>query len=299
MVPVKLPRFFLCLAAAGLLSLSAFGRDWGEMNSPERGERMMKAFAAAYPGAVERAEFRGGDWAVLLRGRWFYWAEGRLLPDGMRDQSGAYAPHSFYAYFPDLPPWKEPEPELAGRLKNVLKNRRANPPKRYPDFFDTLWEARTREEARQNLRTITFLDRTFPVHRALVEKLAKVEARIRAAAKTDPDVDKWIKEIGSIGAWNWRNVAATVSRSYHSYAAALDIQPARLRGLQTYWQWTADNNPQWYLVPYSGRYHPPDAVVKAFEAYGFCWGGKWPLFDTMHFEYRPEIMKANNLPLED
>jgi hypothetical protein len=72
-----------------------------------------------------------------------------------------------------------------------------------------------------------------------------------------------------------------------------------MKGLQTYWQWTADSNAEWYTVPYSGRFHPPEPVVKAFEAYGFCWGGKWPLFDTMHFEYRPEIMLMYGMPVED
>jgi hypothetical protein len=30
-------------------------------------------------------------------------------------------------------------------------------------------------------------------------------------------------------------------------------------------------------------------AIKAFESFGFIWGGKWFRFDTMHFEYRPEI----------
>jgi hypothetical protein len=35
---------------------------------------------------------------------------------------------------------------------------------------------------------------------------------------------------------------------------------------------------------------PPAAVIGAFEKQGFVWGGKWLFFDTMHFEYRPEIL---------
>ena len=30
--------------------------------------------------------------------------------------------------------------------------------------------------------------------------------------------------------------------------------------------------------------------LKTFEKYGFIWGGKWYHFDTMHFEYRPELI---------
>ena len=33
----------------------------------------------------------------------------------------------------------------------------------------------------------------------------------------------------------------------------------------------------------------PQAIVDAFEAEGFIWGGRWYHYDTMHFEYRPEL----------
>jgi hypothetical protein len=51
------------------------------------------------------------------------------------------------------------------------------------------------------------------------------------------------------------------------------------------------------MVPYSKRLHPPEAVIKAFETFGFVWGGKWLFYDTMHFEYRPEILILNNIPM--
>jgi hypothetical protein len=38
-------------------------------------------------------------------------------------------------------------------------------------------------------------------------------------------------------------------------------------------------------------------VVKAFEAYGFIWGGKRMFFDTMHFEYRPGILIFSKFPI--
>jgi peptidoglycan L-alanyl-D-glutamate endopeptidase CwlK len=31
-------------------------------------------------------------------------------------------------------------------------------------------------------------------------------------------------------------------------------------------------------------------IVRIFEKHGFVWGGKWYHYDTMHFEYRPEIV---------
>ena len=34
----------------------------------------------------------------------------------------------------------------------------------------------------------------------------------------------------------------------------------------------------------------PLEIVRIFEAHGFIWGGKWYHYDTMHFEYRPELI---------
>jgi hypothetical protein len=90
--------------------------------------------------------------------------------------------------------------------------------------------------------------------------------------------------------WNWRTIAETQTRSYHAYGVAIDILPKSLGGKETYWIWASRNKPEWWNIPYSDRFHPPAAVIKAFESRGFVWGGKWLFFDTMHFEYRPEIL---------
>jgi hypothetical protein len=37
-------------------------------------------------------------------------------------------------------------------------------------------------------------------------------------------------------------------------------------------------------------------VIDAFEENGFAWGGKWYRFDTVHFEYRPEILASRISP---
>ena len=41
-------------------------------------------------------------------------------------------------------------------------------------------------------------------------------------------------------------------------------------------------------VTYTNRI--PIEIAEVFEKYGFIWGGKWYHFDTMHFEYRPELL---------
>ena len=36
----------------------------------------------------------------------------------------------------------------------------------------------------------------------------------------------------------------------------------------------------------------PTEIIDIFERRGFIWGGKWSHYDTMHFEYRPELLTA-------
>jgi hypothetical protein len=61
--------------------------------------------------------------------------------------------------------------------------------------------------------------------------------------------------------------------------------------LPAYWQWAADGGiTEWWTIPLEKRLRVPLPVIEAFEAEGFVWGGKWLLFDNIHFEYRPEVL---------
>jgi hypothetical protein len=257
----------------------------------------MKALAQAYPGPIGGAEFRDGDWAVPLRGVWYYYADGRLLPRELRDKAAEYDPQPFYAYPAELPPWRDPTEEEGERIRTQARRRLQHPPKRSQHFYDALWRASSRDESWDRVKTLRFLGRPVTVHYSILEELSLVEERILAESKTDPRIRQWINGLNVLDGWNWRSIADTQSRSFHAYGAALDLLPASLGNQETYWAWTARNKSDWWTVPYSRRLHPPEAVIKAFEAYGFVWGGKWMYYDTMHFEYRPEIFILSGLPL--
>ena len=49
-----------------------------------------------------------------------------------------------------------------------------------------------------------------------------------------------------------------------------------------YWLWKPKDAPYRNRVPFE--------IVQIFERHGLIWGGKWAHFDTMHFEYRPELL---------
>ncbi|MDR2536452.1 MAG: M15 family metallopeptidase [Treponema sp.] len=292
---------FFWAAGKGYAQEQRFPEEAQRLNpeqTSDRGELIMKALAKAYPDRAGPAEYRNGDWAVPVRGVYYYYAEGRLLPEALRSQALQYDPQPFYPYPVNLPAWKTPGPEESARIQNQANRRRRTPPKRSQHFYDALWRASTREEAYDRVKTLRFLGRNTMVHYSILEDLALVEELIYNAAETSSLVRQWINSINTVTGWNWRSIAETESRSFHAYGAAIDIQP-KSTNLETYWLWTARNNAEWWKVPYSRRLHPPEAVIKAFEAYGFVWGGKWLYYDTMHFEYRPEILILSNLPIRD
>ena len=260
---------------------------------PSRAELVTMALAAAYPGRIEKAEFRNGDWAVLLDDTWFYYAEGRLLPEELRERVSEYSPVFIYSYQRELLPWTPLSPEQINRPRssgNEQPIRRSRP----TYFFDAIYQARNRAEAYERVETIQFLGHQVTIHYLIREIIAQIENEIKTASETEPQVRSWINEINIVDGWSWRNVSGSQSRSYHSYGVAIDILPRSTGGRAMYWQWVSN----WWNIPYEGRYHPPDTVIEIFESYGFYWGGRWlHFFDTMHFEYRPEVFILSGFEL--
>ena len=273
--------------------------DASPESAERRGETVMRALAGAYPDRVEKIEYYNGDWTILVYGQRFYFAGGRLLPESLRDDMGNYTPLPFYFYEKDLPPWVPPTEEESMRMREQYSQRNTQRSMRSMHFYDTIWRASSRDEAWEHIKQIRFLGIPVQVHYSILVSLSLVEQRILRIANTNPAVRQWINNISTVEGWSWRNIASSGSRSFHAYGAAIDILPKSLGGLETYWLWTSQHNSDWWAVPYSRRFHPPDEVVKAFESFGFIWGGKWRLYDTMHFEYRPEVLVLNGIELMD
>jgi hypothetical protein len=102
--------------------------------------------------------------------------------------------------------------------------------------------------------------------------------RVTEEACSDPALAPYFAKLG--GTYNWRPIAGTERLSAHSYGIAIDLNP----DLGGYWRWSRIDPAKF------DRSSFPQALVDAFEANGFIWGGKWYHFDLMHFEYRPEII---------
>ncbi len=109
-------------------------------------------------------------------------------------------------------------------------------------------------------------------------KLAAISAELDQLA---PGEKKYVLKTG--GTFNWRPIAGSDQLSAHSFGIAIDIDPV----YSDYWRWNKNGDSE-RLVPYRNRI--PHRIVEIFERHGFIWGGKWYHYDTMHFEYRPELL---------
>lgn len=129
---------------------------------------------------------------------------------------------------------------------------------------------RTKAAVRRNLIGTTFCGKRVAVHRKVVKSLHRVEQRIRKAEKANGWAT-WKPEV--LQCFNWRVVRGGTSLSRHAHAIALDIDPAHNKMSAKY-----DRHDTTTL---------PVRVIKAFEAEGWTWGGRWDApCDPMHFQYR-------------
>jgi hypothetical protein len=260
------------------------------------GELVLRAYHHAHPGRIGEVFRDDGDWAVQAGEEIFYWAEGRLLPGALRGRWQDYRPHQFSPYPGEIPPPEGYTPAQLEflRLQGGAEARSEGTDYHY-GFLAALYGGMTRLEIERNLVRVPFLDREVIVHRDIGEALARLDRKIREIAAEDGETAAFIASVNSVGGYNWREIRGTGRMSYHSWGLAVDIQPRELNNRVIYWLWEYSHNDDWMLVPLRRRWQPPDRVIQAFEYEGFIWGGKWALYDNMHFEFRPEQHEVNRL----
>ncbi len=217
---------------------------------------------AAYP------DFLSGhdDRRLTLRdGRTF------ALSDGRTDKSlAAMIAHPdiddmFYAAYPAGAEAAPPPPDFdPGRV-------------RFEPLFDAMYGDCARGEVAPKLRGIDWLPRHHGGRVAItrVNGIDKALAAVSAELDALPARDMHFLIPGS-GTYSCRDVAGSTARSMHAWGAAIDIDS----DAADYWRWS---NAGWHN-------RVPIAIVRIFERHGFIWGGRWSHYDTMHFEYRPELL---------
>ncbi len=121
--------------------------------------------------------------------------------------------------------------------------------------------------------TANGVDKKFQAISSAVDKLIDLK----------PDYKKYVTEIG--GTFVWRKISGTNRLSMHSFGMTIDINTK----YSSYWQWSCGcKNEEAKIGSYKNEI--PQEIIDIFENNGFVWGGKWTHFDSMHFEYRPELL---------
>jgi hypothetical protein len=171
----------------------------------------------------------------------------------------------------------DPEPDVdPGRFRNTA-------------FFLKMYgDCRRRGgEVQKKLVDVVWL----PKHGARKIKVTQVngvaEKLQRVSDELDALPDEFMKYLRpAAGTYNCRDIANTSRTSAHGFGIAIDLNSA----FGDYWEWRGRRDAT-EAQPYRNRI--PNEIVAVFEKHGFIWGGKWYHFDTAHFEYRPELLVAD------
>jgi hypothetical protein len=154
---------------------------------------------------------------------------------------------------------------------------------RNEDLFLKMY-GETADKVKENLTIITWCPNLVG-KKVRVTKINGVDQKLKQVSDEldkHPELQKYLADIG--GTFNWRVIHGTTRHSTHSFGMTIDINTND----SDYWQWNCKCTNEDVRVDYKNKI--PPIIVDIFEKYGFIWGGKWYHYDTMHFEYRPELL---------
>lgn len=169
-----------------------------------------------------------------------------------------------------------PYPKYAQIGKNLIDAGRF----RNEEFFGKIY-GKNEQEVEKNLVDIIWLKNSvnkkfkFNKQNGAAKAIQNVSDDLDMLVKTRPELLKYLNNPS--GTFKYRKIANSNNLSAHSWGIAIDINT----NFSHYWQWSK-----------TGLYENsiPKEIVDIFERHGFIWGGRWEHFDTMHFEYRPELV---------
>lgn len=102
------------------------------------------------------------------------------------------------------------------------------------------------------------------------------------AATLPPTYRKYFSQSST---FNWRTVRGSKRLSAHSYGMTIDI----CTKYSDFWRWSNPGKEEGDDIRYTNRI--PKEVIRIFERHGFVSGARWYHYDTMHFEFRPDLLQ--------
>lgn len=252
-------RLFLATFLTAFFSLSLFAN-----NTQEMANRLIMA----YPDFLEKYEdnfiyFKDGSKLRFSSNKNFSNYEDRLNSASLEDQMSMP-----YIKIDQNENFIPSENDDAGRF-------------RHEEFFKKIY-GKSQKEVEKNLVKIKWLPKT-ENKTLLVTKINGIDKKLEAiSSELDNFPSKYKKYITNVaGTYKYRKISKTQRLSSHSFAIAVDLNTK----YSNYWLWEAKSDK---IVNYKNQI--PKEIIKIFEKYGFIWGGRWYHYDTMHFEYRPELL---------
>jgi len=232
----------------------------------DKARPVLDTLVAAYPDALAGHDDRA------LR-----WRDGTIMPVSDAAESKSFAQllrrasilDQFRIPYPRGPLAKPPEVNAdPGRFRNAA-------------FFKKMYGDCEKGEVSRRLVPIVWLPKTWGKI-VRITSVNRVEEHLRRVSEEIDALPENIKRTAYpiAGTYNCRAVVDTGQPSPHGYGIAIDLNTA----FADYWHWAAPGS----AIVYRNRM--PERIVAIFEKHGFIWGGKWYHFDTMHFEYRPELL---------
>jgi hypothetical protein len=259
--------FLLPLAA---LAGTAFAADKSERygKNPENLETHLDRLVAAYPETIqgfdkEALTLRDGTRLPLSDGR-----ENKSFDELLNDPD--IGDMFAFDYPAGAKPSQPPRNFDPGRIRNEA-------------LFRALYGDCDKGEVTPRMQNVSWVPAqgggqlSFNAGHGAAKALAAVSRELETLSG---DFAKYL--VPSAGTYNCRAIAGTNRQSMHGYGVAIDINTE----YSAYWQWAkpgADGLHKW-----TNRI--PAEIVEIFEKHGFIWGGRWYHYDTMHFEYRPDLV---------
>jgi hypothetical protein len=259
------PAFAIAVVVTFCVSPSLAEGTYG--GAPPNINEYLDRLVRSYPEKIERHD---GEFLFLKNGIKFRISDGRINKTFEELIEKPDIDDMFYARYPAAETPKQPATNVdPGRV-------------RFEPLFVAMYGDCNKAEVIKKLRVISWL----PKHRggSLRATTANgvdgaLESVSRELDELHEDLIKYL--IPTAGTYSCRKVAGSKVKSMHAYGAAIDINTK----YANYWRWANRVRPHW-------KTHIPTEIVRIFEKHGFIWGGYWYHYDTMHFEYRPELLGA-------
>lgn len=291
-----MPKFVPALLVLLTLSRSLFSQDTGSIDESWFYTSLLQK---AYPEKSINPIYDRTKalWSILITAHdkttLLYWKEGILLPSSLLDSYLDFDPIFTYTYADSV---RDPKTFTAAEIENlrtmVDSRLKGSIKKKSSDFLlNALYNGESEDSILTRIVPFVFLGKKIIIHEDLLPALKRVQTRLNNEAKTDEQIKTFLESLGNMSGYNWRDIRDISSRSTHSWGISIDILPRKMNVYEIYWMWTKDINEQnWMKTPLKLRWIPPEKVISIFEEEGFVWGGKWIIWDNMHFEYRPDIL---------